>query len=198
MFNLPATSFLSALFLAFFLSSASAGAALPTIFSGEDLLVSNETLTQKAADAARGTVLVFLSAKCPCSAGHEPALRALAKEYSLKGFKFVGVHSNRDESVESARSHFKLANLGFPVIEDGSGKEAPLATAFGALKTPHVFIVSREGELLFSGGVDDSKDPIRAQQHYLRDALLALSEGRIPEVKESRTLGCVIHKNTEE
>lgn len=187
-----------AVFSAFILSSSEASAALPTVYSGEDLRVPNQTVSKKASDTRKGMVLVFLSAKCPCSAGHEGTLSALAQEFTPLGFQFVGVHSNRDESLANARAHFQSANLSFPVIEDGSDQEAVLATAFGALKTPHVFLLSPSGELLFSGGVDDSKDPNRAKQHYLRDALVSVSKGESPKVKETRTLGCVIHKQAED
>src|SRR5690242_3859591 len=51
----------------------------------------------KLSQAKLATVVVFLSAKCPCSADHEPILDSLAQEFKGAGFQFVGIHSNADE-----------------------------------------------------------------------------------------------------
>ena len=71
-------------------------------------------------------------------------------------------------------------------------KEARLANDFGAMKTPHAFIVGPKGECLFNGGVDDTKDSSKAQKFYLRQALIDIKSGKEPEQKSARTLGCTI------
>ncbi|MBC7386965.1 MAG: redoxin family protein [Cryobacterium sp.] len=172
-------------------------AGIPPSLSGADIGQKSEesSLVKKDLKDAKATVVVFLSAKCPCSASHESSLRSLATEYGAKGFQFIGIHSNRDETAEFAKAHFQSLHLPFPVIEDGQANETPpLATAYGALKTPHAFVVSPSGEILYSGGVDDSKDATRATKLFLKDALIAVATGKKPEVTESRTLGCVIQR----
>ncbi|MEZ4752394.1 MAG: redoxin domain-containing protein [Bdellovibrionota bacterium] len=159
-------------------------------FSQLQDLSGGPAVSWQADQAEKGTVLVFLSAKCPCSNSHEKALRQMANDY--KGFRFLGVHSNQDEDPVVAGAYFKNAALPFPVVRDTGAK---LADAFGAFKTPHVFLISPAGETLFSGGVDDSKDYDRASQHYLRKALTAVSEGRKPDPDRVRALGCVIQRN---
>src|SRR4051812_19491880 len=56
-------------------------------------------------------VILFLSAVCPCSAGHELELADLARTYSH--FFFMGVHSNKDESFAKAKSYFSSSGLPF-------------------------------------------------------------------------------------
>ena len=87
--------------------------------------------------------------------------------------------------------HFGKSSLPFPVVRDEGFR---LADRWGALKTPHVFVVDGRGEILFQGGVDDSKRPSSAKSHYLADALTAIQAGRMPEAREVRTLGCVIKR----
>ena len=137
----------------------------------------------------RATVVAFLSARCPCSASHEPVLAKLAAEFP--GMRFVGVHSNSDEDDAFTRAHFTAAGLPFPVVQDNHSQ---LARELGAFKTPHVFVLSPKGEVLFSGGVDDSHFAERADKHYLKEALVAVAEGREPTEKEVRTLGCIIKR----
>jgi hypothetical protein len=141
-------------------------------------------------DSAKATVLIFLSAKCPCSASHESDLAKLVQQYHPLGFQFIGIHSNQDENSVLTKAHFQSAKLPFPVIEDPGAR---LADDFKALKTPHVFIV-KSGEILFQGGVDDSAEASNAKKHYLSDALKQLSEGRAIETSRARALGCAIKR----
>jgi len=137
----------------------------------------------------KGTVVLFLSAKCPCSRSHESDLDKLSKEFPE--VKFVAIHSNSDENEELSGFHFKESGLSFPVIRD---EKAKIADEFRALKTPHAFVVGPKGECWFDGGVDDSKDASKAKKHYLKAALTDLREGREPKEKTVRTLGCVIKR----
>ena len=137
----------------------------------------------------RGTVIVFLSAKCPCSKSHEPVIEKLSKEFS--DFQFIAIHSNQDESVEFAKKHFMESGLSIPIIQDVGAR---LANELKALKTPHVFVVGPESQCWFNGGIDDTRKADRAKKEYLREALLELQKGKEPTEKVVRTLGCVIKR----
>lgn len=141
--------------------------------------------------ARRFTVIAFLSARCPCSASHEVALARLAGEFSPKGVRFIGVHSNADEPPEMTTRHFEQARLPFSVLQD-SGSQ--LANTLGALKTPHVYLLNQSGEALYQGGVDDSSQHENSKRPFLREALAAVIAGQAPPVKVSRVLGCVIKR----
>ena len=160
------------------------GAELPHKVSGPSLAGSG---TAEVKAGAKGLVLAFLSAKCPCSHSHLGELKSLAKEFT--GFAFVGVHANGDEPLDLSQKYFKEAALGFPVIRD---VEQKLAKEFRALKTPHAFVVSPAGALLFKGGISSSSDFARAEHRYLREALEDLDQGRAVRNPSARTLGCVI------
>ncbi len=138
-----------------------------------------------------GTVIAFLSVKCPCSNSHEEALNVLAKDFEKSGFQFIGVHSNFDEDVDQARKHFNQSKFSFPVLQDS---EAEIAIQFGALKTPHAYIVGRDKKILFEGGVDNSRMVQNATEHYLKDALTAIRDGNNSYRKSVRVVGCVISR----
>lgn len=168
-------------------------AALPTELSGTNLVAAGDVKIQTTSKGSKGTVVVFLSAKCPCSNSHVNEVKALSEKY--KEFKFVGVHSNVDEDVEMTKKYFALYALPFPVIQD---EKAVIADSFKALKTPHAYVVSPEGEILFQGGVTDSANGSDAKIHYLANALEDLQQSRKVKTAQVRTLGCVIlrEKNT--
>lgn len=156
--------------------------------SGNDLRT-GKPVSVNPKENPRGTVVVFLSTQCPCSRSHEKVIQTLADEFSE--MKFVAVHSNKDEDEALSQKHFKEAGFSFPVIQDHQFK---IADEYRALKTPHAFIVGPQGECWFNGGVDNSSDAARANQHYLKNALVELKNGKEPKEKQVRTLGCVIKR----
>lgn len=137
----------------------------------------------------KGSVLVFMSAKCPCSASHEALLNDLVAKYP--DFRFVGVHSNADERPTETKEHFEKAKLAFPVIQDPKNK---WANELGALKTPHAFVFNSSGELLYQGGVTDSHVGPSAKKQFLKEVLEDVEAGKVPRIKEGRALGCFIQR----
>lgn len=135
----------------------------------------------------KGLVLVFLSAHCPCSNSHVVALKGLAETYP--DFSFAAVHANSDEGRAVSQAYFSAAALPFPVVQDTGAK---LADRFGASKTPHAFLLSPAGEILYKGGVSDSSDYAHAKERFLADALAAVNAGKPAPKASARTLGCAI------
>jgi len=147
-------------------------------------------LTGKALEVSPGkigTVMVFLSSNCPCSNSHVPLLKKVAEDF--KDFSFVAVHSNSDEPLEKSKPYFKAAQLPFPVLQDHNAK---LADEYRALKTPHVFVLSPAGKVLYRGGVTSSATAAPTDTQFLREALSDITEGKPLRRSEGRTLGCVI------
>lgn len=151
--------------------------------SGKNLLTGSTT----EVNGKSGTVVAFLSAKCPCSNSHLQVFKALAKDYP--DFSFVAVHANSDEPAEMAKAYFQAAALPFPVLQDD---QLRLANEFHAYKTPHVFLLNAAGKVVYKGGATNSAEAGQATKFYLRDALADLQAGRAVAVGEGRTLGCVI------
>lgn len=169
--------------------------------SGLDLL-SNQVISVRLKEAKIATTIIFLSAVCPCSESHLPVLIELAKEFSNKGIRFVGVHSNANETIEFARDRFnpvdpnylnkRVPILPFPIIQDD--RNCSIANNLKAKNTPHVFVIDPHLNILFRGGIDNSSIAQNATRHYLRNALKAIVDGKEPPEKEVRVLGCEIKR----
>ncbi|MGE3975874.1 MAG: redoxin domain-containing protein [Bdellovibrionales bacterium] len=154
-------------------------------FGAQDLLTQEVVSIDPAAQ--NGIVVVFLSAHCPCSNSHTAEIARLAKEYP--NYFFVGVHSNQDETLQDSQNYFKKIGLPFRVLED---KGAKIANIFGALKTPHSYVLDRQGKIQYQGGVSSSQNIEKAEHKFLREALEDISAGRALHQTEGRTLGCAI------
>ncbi|WP_127716082.1 redoxin domain-containing protein [Halobacteriovorax sp. HLS] len=133
------------------------------------------------------TVLIFISAQCPCSDSHIEEIKRLKKKYS--NVKFYGVHSNYTESKSVAIEYFKSKKINFPIIHDS---ESSLAKKLGALKTPHAYILQAQGNIVYRGGVTNRSNALNATKFYLDSALLDIKENRMPRTPMRKTLGCYI------
>lgn len=156
-----------------------------SVIKGVDV-VTGQSVTP-AVKGRQGLVVVFLSAVCPCSNSHLQELAALAREYPA--YAFIGVHSNSDEKKEPTQAYFEKAKLPFPVIQDEGSK---IADELKAYKTPHAFVATLKGDVVYQGGVSDSHDLTSSSRKYLREALEDLAGHRPVRTPEARTLGCVI------
>lgn len=139
----------------------------------------------------KGTVVVFWSNECPWASKVEDRLVALQREFAPKGFSFVLVNSNDakafpKEAIEEARKR------GYPmtyIVDTGSR----VAKAFGAARTPEVFVFSANDELVYSGTIDDSPgDPNNVKQRYLHQALTQVLNGQPVNVPQTKAFGCTI------
>lgn len=164
-----------------------AKAEIPSQITGKDLLKGSASSFATHFTDKKALVVVFMSARCPCSNSHVPVLSKLVEKYP--DVRFVAVHSNFEEPTKEAQEYFRLLRLPFPVLEDDHAK---IADQFKALKTPHAFVLSPEGKILYQGGVTNSAMADQSDRNYLNEALEDILKGQKVRTSEGRTLGCVI------
>ncbi len=71
-----------------------------------------------------------------------------------------------------------------------------IGKTYGAKTTPHMFVVAPEGDLAYTGAIDDkpSSNPadIKAARSYVRDALTAVAAGKPMSPAQTRAYGCSV------
>jgi hypothetical protein len=78
----------------------------------------------------------------------------------------------------------------FPYVLDEGSK---LAEAFGATRTPDVFLFNADMELVYRGAIDDNaRDAEAVESRYLFDAMTAMVSGNEIEPKVTKSIGCTI------
>ena len=136
----------------------------------------------------RIVILNFWSAECPHSERTDRYLLDLLESWQ-KEVIMLPVASNRNEPVLSVQQAAQARGVPQVLVDTGQ----VVANLYGALTTPHAFVVDREGILRYRGAVDDITFRQRqATRFYLREAVEALLEGRQPEVGETPAYGCTI------
>jgi hypothetical protein len=88
------------------------------------------------------------------------------------------------------KERFVEKGFNFPYLYDES---QDVARAYGAERTPEIFLFDKSGILRYHGTVDDNyDDPAAVRSHYFRDALEAVLKGRNPLTTETVPVGCTI------
>lgn len=149
-------------------------------------------LTLKELSNGKAVVVMFIATKCPVSNAYNGRMGAIAREYSSKGIRFLGINSNKAEPAEEVAAHAHEHGLNFPIAKDPGNK---VADAYGAQKTPEVFVISPKGELLYHGRIDESQDdPKGVKSPDLRNALEAILAGKPVPAAETKAFGCTIKR----
>ncbi len=77
------------------------------------------------------------------------------------------------------------------IIRDESGDIGHL---YDAKTTPHMFVIDKEGILVYAGAIDNNSSPreatIEGATNYVHEALSALEKGEMPAVSETAPYGC--------
>ena len=156
--------------------------------------VDGEDYSLATFDHHRILVVVFTCNGCPTVKANEDRLVALQEQYGRAGVQLVAINSNNpylsppdtyDEMVRRAREK----RFNFPYLKDADGA---VAAAYGAISTPHVFVLDASRRLVYKGRIDDARDPARATASDLENALRDVFAGEPVRVPETQPFGCAI------
>lgn len=139
-------------------------------------------------------VVIFSCNHCPYVKAVEDEMVAIQRDYA-KEVQLVAINSNdekaypEDNLPEMVRRSMEKG-FNFPYLRDESQQ---VATAYGAVCTPHVFAFDRRRTLRYRGRIDDRRKGSAAiASHELRDALDDLTGGREVRVPDAQPFGCSI------
>jgi peroxiredoxin len=142
-----------------------------------------------------GTLVIFTCNHCPFAKMWETRIVELGNVYQEKGIGVVAINANDpkvapDDSFESMQQRAKDRGMQFPYVVDGTSN---VARAFGASRTPEVFLFDNNGKLVYHGAVDDNgEDQAKVEKAYLKLALDAVVGGTEVATKETKSIGCTI------
>jgi len=147
---------------------------------------------------AKGFIIVFTCNHCPFSQAYETRILELDKKYASKGFPVIAINPNDeaivpDDSYENMKARSSEKKYTFPYLHDESQE---IAKIFGATRTPHIFILKKEGDknvVKYIGAIDNNtEDPKMADQKYVENAVDAILSGKEIGTTETKAIGCTI------
>jgi peroxiredoxin len=140
-------------------------------------------------------VISFTCNHCPYAQAYEERFNTLAREFEPQGVSFVAINANDaenypDDSFDKMKERAQHKQYPFPYLYDESQETAK---AYGAVCTPHIFVLDEERKLAYEGRIDDNwKQPDKAQSHDLREAITKLLNGLPAPTPQTNPMGCSI------
>jgi len=143
---------------------------------------------------ARAIAVVFWCNHCPYVNAWLGRLNDLAEELADRGLIVVCVNSNDagtypadsfDNMVEKVRQTGTVYRYAHDATQE-------VARAYGAERTPEVFLLDADRRLRYHGAIDDSTEPAGVTSRWLRDAALAVLRGQDVQVTDTPAVGCSV------
>ena len=150
----------------------------------------------------KGKIVVLESYNQDCPFCHNQfrtgAMQALQKEMTGKGVIWLMVNSvnprnSSHRTPEKARAEWAEEKLNATAwLDDSSGSIGHL---YGMKTTPHMFVINKDGTLVYEGAIDDQPDPdhdpLKAH-NYVRDTVDKLMAGEKVTVAQTKPYGCAV------
>jgi peroxiredoxin len=142
--------------------------------------------------AGKIVVLEWINKDCPIDGRvlGSKFITSVEKKYHDQGVVFLAIDSTHNHAAADLTSTAKQFGIDYPILNDFSGKVGHL---YGAKTTPHMFIINKEGTLVYAGGIDDDPNGSKASRvNYVDKALGELTSGKTVSVSESKPYGCSV------
>ncbi|MDX8045500.1 thioredoxin family protein [Gracilibacillus sp. S3-1-1] len=142
---------------------------------------------------AKVLVVFFTCNHCPFVVGSNEVTRATAEKFAEKGVTFVGINANSEktkpnDSFDAMVEQMKEHQFPWIYLHD---KSQEVAKAYGALRTPHFYVLNEGRELIYTGrGIDNPRESEKATVNDLENALTEHLAGQEISTPLTNPLGC--------
>lgn len=149
----------------------------------------------------RVVVLEWFNPGCPfVKASHtKGSLKGTAKKHGAAGVVWLAVNSSapgkQGADPAANREAAKTFGLEHPILRDESGA---IGHAYGATNTPNMYVIDKNGVLVYAGAIDNSPDgegeaPTSGSLvNYVDAALEDLGAGRAVKTPVTKPYGCSV------
>jgi peroxiredoxin len=146
---------------------------------------------------AKGYIIVFTCNHCPYAKAYEDRIIELQEKYG-KQYPVIAINPNDatqypEDSFENMKKRAEKKKYPFVYLSDDTQSVAHL---FGASKTPHVYLVQKEGVknvIKYIGAIDNNyQDAKAANEFYVATAISELEAGKDISIKQTKAIGCSI------
>ncbi len=157
--------------------------------------VDGKMVSLSSMKGVKGYIVVFTCNTCPYAVMYEDRIIELHNKYAPQGYPVIAINPN-DPDVKPGDSYAdmkvraKEKNFPFNYLMDEKQEVFP---AFGATRTPHVFLLDANRYVRYIGAIDDNaQDASAVTVNYVQDAIKALQSGNNPDPSETKAIGCTI------
>ena len=160
--------------------------------------VDGKDITLKGATTKNGLVVMFSCNTCPYVLKSQERTIEVMKFAKEKGVGMVIINSNDakredDDSFEAMKKYAKSQGYSAPYVVDEGSK---VADAFGANRTPELFLFDKNGKLVYKGAMEDNpSNPSESKVMYLQNAITNMMAGKPVDPNSTKSVGCSIKRS---
>lgn len=160
--------------------------------------IDGKMVSLQSGAGTKGAIVVFTCNHCPFSKLYEDRIIGLQKTFGPQGYPVIAINPNDvkkepEDSFDNMVQRAKDKGFNFAYLHDES---QAIAKAYGAERTPHVFLLSRKGDKFsveYVGAIDNNaEDAGKVTENYVEKAIKALDKGKNPEPASVKAIGCRI------
>jgi peroxiredoxin len=165
--------------------------------------IDNTMQTLEKLKMKKGLLVVFSCNTCPFVVGSSDfagwekqynEIHALSQKADI-GMVLINSNERKradEDSFEAMQKHAKEMGYTMSYLLD---KNSELANAFGANRTPHVYLLDKDLRLVYKGSIDNSWDPKRTEEsNSLKNAIANVTNEEIVKVSTTVAVGCSIKR----
>lgn len=144
-----------------------------------------------------GLLVMFSCNTCPVVGKYQSRTLETAKFAADNEVGIILLNSNeatRDdgESMDDMKAYAKDQGFQFNYVLD---ENSAMADAFGATRTPEVFLFDKTGKLVYHGAIDDNANgPGEVTRKHARIAIEEMTGGKTVSTTRTRFVGCGIKR----
>jgi thiol-disulfide isomerase/thioredoxin len=159
--------------------------------------ISGKEVSFKDAMKKNGLLVMFSCNTCPVVRKYQSRTLETAKFATDNGIGVILLNSNEatrsdGESFDDMKEYGKDQGYPFSYLVD---KNSAMADAFGATRTPEVFLFDKSGKLVYHGAIDDNaNDPGEVTRKHAKIAIEEMVAGKNVSTTKTRFVGCTIKR----
>ena len=159
--------------------------------------VSGRNLTLDGVKGEKGLLVIFSCNTCPWVVKWEDRYPVVQKMAEANDIGMILLNPNEDyrdkgDGMQDMILYAEKAGYTIPYVLD---KNHRVADAFGASRTPHVYLFDSEDKLVYVGAIDDNANSAAdVEEFYIRDAIEQLSAGQPITTASTKSIGCTIKR----
>ena len=159
--------------------------------------ISGKEVSFKDAMKKNGLLVMFSCNTCPVVGKYQSRTLETAKFATDNGIGVILLNSNEatrsgGESFDDMKEYGKDQGYPFSYVVD---KNSAMADAFGATRTPEVFLFDKSGKLVYHGAIDDNANaPGEVTRKHAKIAIEEMVAGKNVSTTKTRFVGCTIKR----
>ena len=143
--------------------------------------------------AGKIVVLEWTNPECPYVQRHykEKTMTTLAGKFKSDDVVWLAIDSSSFVTDADLKSWISQNSIPYPILNDAKGT---VGHEYDATNTPEMFIIGKDGNLLYEGAIDNDRDGDKGADrvNYVNQALSQILAGKPVSVPQTKPYGCTV------